>query len=233
MIASWVKKGGGFRQRLGIFAKQPLPGRVKTRLSPFLGREEAAEFYRLSLRDTVDRMTRAGFDPVIFFAGEEGFFRRAFPSQPLKPQAEGDLGFRMATALEGELTAGAQAAILIGSDCPDLPLCLVERAFDVLCKADVVIAPAVDGGYVLIGESRHHPELFRGVPWGGPAVMTVTRRIACRLRLSLIELEMWEDVDDSASLRRFVRRSPELSCARFAAGLAGCMNAQREKGAPT
>ncbi len=85
------------------------------------------------------------------------------------------------------------------------------------------MAPAVDGGYVLIGERRHCPALFREVPWGGARVMEVTRNIARREKVRLAELAEWDDVDDWPSLVRFLRRSPGLASARYVGGLKSVM----------
>ncbi|NLC70100.1 MAG: glycosyltransferase [Desulfuromonadaceae bacterium] len=223
MMVSWVKTDSSRRKVLGVFAREPLPGRVKTRLSPPLSAIEAAEFYRLSLQETVDRMSLAGFDPVIFFAGGKDYFRQAFPALLLVEQREGDLGARLDQALAEGFAAGAEALVLIGSDSPDIPVRLVEEAFESLSEAEAVVAPAVDGGYVLIGERRHCPALFREVPWGGARVMEVTRNIARREKVRLAELAEWDDVDDWPSLVRFLRRSPGLASARYVGGLKSVM----------
>jgi len=164
-------------------------------------------------------MSLAGFDPVIFFAGGEDYFRRVFPGHGLVAQQGEDLGVRLAQALKTTLAQGAEALVIIGSDAPDLPTTLVTEAFAALRRADAVAVPAFDGGYVLIGERRHCPALFCSVPWGGRRVMAVTREIARRQKVRLAELGCWDDVDDWASLCRFLRRSPDLAAARFAAGL--------------
>ncbi|MBE0595756.1 MAG: TIGR04282 family arsenosugar biosynthesis glycosyltransferase [Desulfuromonadales bacterium] len=205
---------------LGIFAKAPLPGEVKTRLCPPFTPSEAALFHRLSLTETVSRMRGRGFDLVLFHAGPASFFQRRFPDLPLRSQGEGDLGERMERAL-GTLLAGRRGAALIGADTPDLPPELVEQAFDRLQTAEVVTAPASDGGYVLIGESRHHPALFRQIAWGSSEVLAATRRQAAALGLAYGEVAEWDDVDDLPALRRLLGRSPTCRAARFAARLLG------------
>jgi len=200
---------------LGIFAKEPVAGRVKTRLSPPFSPVEAADIYRVCLEETVAAMRGAGFDPVLFYDGEAGNFRRAFPGVRLLPQGEGDLGERMERALRMLRAGGCQAAALIGSDTPDLPVALVQEAFAALREADVVVAPAADGGYVLVGERRHVPELFGNIPWSTAGVLAATRQRAADLAIDYREVGGWEDVDDLASLRRLLARSPASATARL------------------
>ncbi|PLX84045.1 MAG: hypothetical protein C0617_09505 [Desulfuromonas sp.] len=201
---------------LGIFAKEPLAGRVKTRLCPALSPGEAARLYRVSLDETVAAMSGPAWTPVVFFEGSEDFFRSAFPGLSLVPQGSGDLGERMERALGGLLGDGWEAAALIGSDSPDLPPALVEEAFEALAGADLVTVPSRDGGYVLVGESRHHPGLFREIPWSTAEVLRATRRRAGRLGATYREVGAWEDVDDLVSLRRLLERSPGCATARWA-----------------
>jgi hypothetical protein len=201
---------------LGIFAKEPLPGKVKTRLTPPLSAAQAANLYQVSLEETVATMVEGAFKPVIFYAGNRDYFRNAFPGVPLVPQGEGDLGVRMSRAL-GALLVEGDGAALIGSDSPDLPLILVEDALSALSRVEVVTIPARDGGYVLIGERRHHPELFRQIPWSTAAVLSETRARAQACGLVYREVGEWEDIDDRSSLERLLLRSPGSATARFAA----------------
>lgn len=215
-LAPWAV---GMKAVLGIFAKEPVAGRVKTRLCPPLSAAEAAGLYRSCLDETVAAMGGAGFDLVLFYDGAADYFRRAFPGVRLLPQGEGDLGERMERALRSLLAGGCGAAALIGSDTPDLPVPLVEEAFVALRQADAVVAPAADGGYVLVGERRHAPELFRDIPWSTAGVLAATRRRAAGAAISFREVGGWEDVDDLPSLRRLLARSPASAAARHAAGL--------------
>ncbi|HEY5674181.1 MAG TPA: TIGR04282 family arsenosugar biosynthesis glycosyltransferase [Malonomonas sp.] len=200
---------------LGIYAKQPLPGQVKTRLCPPLSTHAAAELYRCCLLETVQRMQAGGFDLVICYAGERQWFAETFPGISLSAQNGADLGARMANSLSGFLQQGYQQAVLIGSDAPDLPLQLVKQAFIELQQAEVVLAPADDGGYVLIGESAHRPELFKAIEWSTDAVLpeTLKRIKACGIAASL--LPGWDDLDDLDALKRFLLRSPQSATARY------------------
>lgn len=209
----------GMKPILGIFAKEPLPGGVKTRLCPPLSAGEAAALYRVSLEETVAAMGAAPCELVLFYAGDEVFFRNAFPGVRLLPQGAGDLGVRMAAALQQLLSEGYVAAALVGSDAPDLPVTLVSEAFTALRAAEVVTIPARDGGYVLVGESRHRPELFRDIPWSSAGVLAATRRRAVETGVDYREVGEWEDFDDLSALRRLVERSPGSGTACFAAEL--------------
>lgn len=200
---------------LGILAKEPLPGQVKTRLSPPFSPEAAARIYRCSLAETVANMATGPFDCILFFSGSEGYFQQNFPNLPCTPQTSGALGVRIDHALTTLLAAGYQAAALIGSDSPDLPQCLVGEAFTALSTTSAVIIPAGDGGYVLIGERQHCPSLFQNIPWSGAGVMAATRRQAVEAGIMLSEVGTWEDVDDLAGLKRLIARSPQSSTSRL------------------
>lgn len=200
---------------LGIFAKEPLSGQVKTRFCPPLSPAEAADLYTVSLRESVARLSAGAWRTVIFYAGARDYFVRAFPGVDLLAQQGADLGTRMGNALSGLLAAGARAAVLSGTDSPDLPLSHVQAAFTVLGEQEVVVAPAQDGGYVLIGESRHYPELFMDIPWSTPQVLALTRKRAREAGIGLQELAPWEDLDDLAALRALLKRSPASATAHY------------------
>ena len=199
---------------LGIFAKEPRPGAVKTRLCPPLKPQEAAALYRESLAETITAMTAGNWRTTIFYAGDPAYFRRSFPDLPLVPQTGADLGARMDAALS-HLLARNRAGVLIGTDSPDLPPHLVEEAFAGLAQADLALGPARDGGYVLIGESRHYPQLFSDMPWSTSEVLPATRRRALESGISTIELPVWEDLDDIAALRHLLHRTPSSRTAAF------------------
>lgn len=201
---------------LGIYAKQPVAGQCKTRLSPPLSLVEAAELYRCSLCETIARMQAgSGYDLVICYTGERSWFEQTFPGVALVPQHGADLGLRMAASLHDFLQQGYQQAILIGSDSPDLPLERITQAFSALQQAEVVLGPASDGGYVLIGESAHYPQLFVDIEWSTAEVLTETEHRIEQSGIAAIKLEAWDDLDDLQSLQRFLQRSPETCTAEY------------------
>ncbi len=200
---------------LGIFAKEPVAGLVKTRLCPPLDFEQATELYCQILDETIRRFSGQFFDLVICYAGNEDFFAQNYPQIPRQPQQGADLGERMANALQGFLSAGYRQAILIGSDSPDLPLSHLEQAFVALQSTEVVIAPATDGGYVLIGENVHQPELFAKMPWSQADLMQQTKKLLAQQQISWQQLPVWEDIDDAISLIRLLQRSPDSLTASY------------------
>lgn len=198
---------------LGVFAKPPVPGKVKTRLCPPLSPAEAAAFYQVALAETIARFSVLPGELVIFYAGGEDYFRRTFPEVPRYPQGEGDLGIRMERALATLFAAGYRRAALVGSDSPDLPLELITAAFAALHDHDSVTIPARDGGYMLIGESRHLPELFDDIPWSTPDVLAATQRRAVQHGASCAVVGAWDDCDDWPALTALLERSPASATA--------------------
>ncbi|GAB6083500.1 TIGR04282 family arsenosugar biosynthesis glycosyltransferase [Desulfuromonas carbonis] len=205
---------GSASGRVGIFVKEPRPGQVKTRLSPPLTAAEAAAFYRVAQEETISRLAAGPWEVTLVFAGDEGYFRDRFPQLPRLAQGEGDLGRRLQLAFSVLQQPGIPA-IMVGSDSPDLPLSLVASAFTALADADVVVAPASDGGYVLIGGRRLLPQLFVDIPWSSAEVLACTRRRAVESGLVWRELPAWEDVDDFSSLLALLTRSPASASAAF------------------
>lgn len=187
-------------------AKRPAPGRTKTRLTPPLTPEQASALYECLLRDTLDLMRRVpNVQPAIAFlpSGERGYFEALAPDFDLVLQEGDDLGARLDNALARALDAGYQRAVIMNSDGPTLPLDCLTRAFDALANgADVVLGPADDGGYYLIGLRRPEPRLLREVRMSTPDVLADTLAIAARERLRVELLPAWYDVDDAASLAR-------------------------------
>ena len=182
---------------LGLFAKWPAPGAVKTRLAagdPAWGARVARAF----LLDTVERLAAVDAYRVLAFAPPEreaDFAAVVAGRFALVPQAEGDLGRRLAAFVEHHLAAGARAVVLVGTDSPTLPVGHVERAFAELERADVVLGPASDGGYYLIGCGPARPPLFEGIAWSTGRVLADTVAALADPRWRLAVLPPWYDVD--------------------------------------
>jgi len=201
---------------LGIFAKQPVAGRVKTRLTPPLRPEEASALYRVALQETVARFSSGPAAPVLCCAGRRSWFARSFPGVPLLPQGRGPLGVRLARATAALFAAGGGPVAVVGADSPDLPLPLISAAFAALAAAEVAVIPCQDGGYALLALRRPAPALFTGIPWSTTEVLAATRQRATELDLDLVTIGTWDDLDDLPSLRRLLARSPECATARYA-----------------
>ena len=181
---------------LGLFAKWPAPGAAKTRLCAGRGPEWGARVARAFLLDTVERLAGVADRRVLAFAPPEAaadFAALVGGRFDLAPQADGDLGRRLARFAADQLAAGAGSLVLVGADSPTLPVEYVERAFAELGRADVVLGPAADGGYYLIGFGRRVPPVFDGIDWGTSRTLadTVARLAGWRLAL----LPPWYDVD--------------------------------------
>jgi len=201
--------------RLLIFAKAPVPGRVKTRLAGRLGTRGAARVYQQLLARTLKTAQAARLCPVELWCAPDarhGFFshcRRAYGVR-LRRQGAGDLGRRMKHALDQALREGRQA-VLIGGDCASVGAAELRAAFERLASGyDAVLGPARDGGYVLVGLSRPCPPMFRAIPWSAPTVMATTRRRLRQAGIAWFELPVGWDVDTPADLKR-LRRSAVLS----------------------
>lgn len=193
--------------RILVFAKAPVPGRVKTRLSAAVGRRGAARIYRLMLWDTLRRLTQADLCRVELWCSpttDHAFFlacRRRF-GVVLRVQQGSDLGRRMHHALGKALKCGARRVLVVGGDCPDLTAGDCDRALAFLGSGDdAVLGPATDGGYVLIGARHAAARVFSGIEWGGSRVCALTRRRLAQLGWSWQELEPRMDVDRPCDLR--------------------------------
>ncbi len=200
---------GGRPRRLIVFAKPPLRGHVKTRLARRVGHRAATSVYRVLLADTVLRLSRARVESLELRASGRrhpslwSLARRAGADYRL--QGHGDLGERMQRAMAHALADGVRP-VIVGADCAGVSVAHVDAAFDALDGgADVVFAPADDGGYALIGLSRPFPAMFRRMPWGTSAVMARTRRRLRAQGRAWCELAGAWDVDDWRSLRRWRR----------------------------
>lgn len=194
------------RDVIGVLVKSPAPGRVKTRLAAELGPERAADLYRDLGRRVVGACVSQAYGTVVWFAPAgarsavhnwlTGLGVTAFWAQP-----RGTLGTRLAEAFRRHFGDGARRAILIGSDCPGVDSSLVSRALAALDEHELVIGPAHDGGYYLIGLRASAPQLFRGIAWSTEVVLEQTLTRARQLGLRAALLPMLRDVDTASDAR--------------------------------
>jgi len=195
--------------RLLVFAKAPRAGSVKTRLIPLLGAAGAAALHMRLIAHTLATARAAGISPLELHAApdcDDPFLRRCARryGAALVAQAPGDLGTRMAIALEQALLH-SRSAILLGTDCAVLTARHLDAARRVLASGtDAVLAPAEDGGYALIGLARCDRRLFDGIAWGAACVMNQTRAALSELGWRWRELEMLWDVDRPEDYRRLL-----------------------------
>jgi rSAM/selenodomain-associated transferase 1 len=179
-------------------AKWPLPGAVKTRLAAATSAPWAARVAEAFLLDQVERLTGVAVRRVLAFApatAEKSFADLVGDRYALLPQAAGNLGDRMASFIAAQLQAGAERVVLLGTDSPTVPLTFVEQAFQELAEADVVLGPATDGGYYLIGCAQRLPPLFEHVTWSSSCVLAQTIAGLADPARRLALLPPWYDVD--------------------------------------
>ena len=202
-----------------VVAKRPAPGRTKTRLTPPLLPEQAADLYECFLQDTLDLMRQVpGVRRAIAYLPLEArsYFAQLAPDFDLIPQTGNDLGVRLDNALSHYLEQGYDHVAIMNSDGPTLPIGHLRQAFAALSDhADVVLGPSDDGGYYLIGLQRPAPRLLREVRMSTPHVTADTLALAREENLRVTLLPTWYDVDDVAALQRLsveLRDAPS-SCA--------------------
>mgnify|MGYP002622972538 CR=1 FL=1 len=191
---------------LGIFAKQPKPGHVKTRLAKAIGDAAAAKLADAFLKDTTQRFASIVDRQVLAYTPAhteaQRYFRSLAPSAgELWPQPAGDLGSRLAAFFETACSA-AQFAAVIGADTPTLPVEFIAEAFERLSSCDCVIGPSTDGGYYLLALRQATPSLFENVDWGTEHVLQQTMERASDAQLTVHHLPVWSDVDTIDDLRR-------------------------------
>jgi rSAM/selenodomain-associated transferase 1 len=194
---------------VAIICKTPAAGQSKTRLSPPLRPDECAAISRCFIRDlsaTIQELADDGdvagcavYTPL----GSEVALRRLLPDAfRLILQGEGDLGARLLKCTADLIAAGFAGAILVNSDSPTLPKAILRDAVDALRQGDnVVLSPAFDGGYTLVGLTRPHARLFEAMPWSTSEVYRLTLERAREIGLPVVNVAGWYDVDDATSFR--------------------------------
>ncbi|MEJ2247944.1 MAG: TIGR04282 family arsenosugar biosynthesis glycosyltransferase [Acidobacteriota bacterium] len=192
-----------------IFTRYPVPGQVKTRLIPALGQKGAALLHRRMTELTLSkaRAVRTSSDSdepeiMVCHSGSRRKHFRAWLGRDIQyfRQPSGDIGHRMEAAFKAAFQKGSKRVIAVGADIPGLSSEILEKALRGLQNHDIVLGPAMDGGYYLIGMKSLHPELFQAMDWGTESVCNRTRSSIRRLGLDLLELPLLEDSDRPENL---------------------------------
>ncbi len=203
-----------FQKLVILFTRYPRAGKCKSRLIPALGAEGALNIHKQLVSHILQRMenfTKPSTDTTlsIFHTGgsKQQILEWLGLNRSCQPQEGEDLGERMAKALEWGLEKN-QNTILIGSDCPDIDAALLQRGFQLLEKNDIVIGPAHDGGYYLIGvnaalDPAVCKKLFINIPWGSDTVFAKTAALAETLGLHTQILSKLHDIDTEDDLQYF------------------------------
>lgn len=194
-----------------VLTKYPLPGQVKTRLVKQIGATGAAELYRAFVKDLLEKITDANLPLQVHFTPTEC---RQYLEEWLGtnyeyyPQVDGDLGHRMKTAFSECFLYGTDRIILVGADLPDLPARILRQALEKLEEHDIVLGPAADGGYYLIGFRKEGfaPEIFDDIEWSSDRVLMDTIAKIHLLNKTAVTLCQWKDVDTPADLEDLIMR---------------------------
>jgi len=201
-----MKKG------LIVFARAPIPGKVKTRLAASLGDQVATELYETMLQDVLKTVRQlSDVETVVFWACEEktlpGLAERYRCCS--RRQCPGDLGQRMLAAFEEMFKNGCNVCCIIGSDAPDLPLSYIHEAYRLLetLQTDVVLGPSSDGGYYLLGMRHVWPKLFTNIPWSSADVLEQSLSAVRDSGLTATLLPGWQDIDTVEDLNAFQERN--------------------------
>jgi len=191
--------------QLIVFVKAPRPGFVKTRLARGLGLDAACQAYRQMADAVLQRIGSLSEVELRFSPDDAEPEIRPWlrPGWTARPQGDGDLGQRMQAAFAEAFAGGADRVALIGSDCPEITSGDIRQAWRELATYDVVLGPATDGGYWLIGLKAPQPALFENISWGSETVLaeTLQRAKAAPLRVQLLRILM--DIDTQPQWRQW------------------------------
>jgi hypothetical protein len=211
---------------IGVMCKAPLPGRTKTRLAATIGGDAAAHLSACFLRDitaTIEALPEhLAFQGYGVYApeGGEAKLREIFPASfALLLQADAEFGNVLHGAIRTLLAAGHDCVVLVNGDSPTLPPDFLARAIAELRRPGdrMVLGPATDGGYYLIGLKAAHRHLFTNILWGTASVARLTLERATEIRLETVRLPEWYDVDDAETLE-YLRDELAGRSIRFKAG---------------
>lgn len=206
-----------------LMLKEPVFGRVKTRLGREVGAELSLDLYRWLGKRQWESVPSGWMRCVRHTPdGAAEAMRRWLGGADirLRPQGDGDLGTRMERACREAFAEGARRVVLLGGDCPSLDAEDLRGLARAMEGRDGRVAPARDGGYCALGLRRHESRLFEGIDWGGPQVLKQTLERADEAGFDLAIGEEREDIDDMASLRRCVARWPDLDWPKWARSIA-------------
>lgn len=192
------------RRAVILFARAPVPGATKTRLMPFLTGEECAALHSCFIRDMYDTCAGTGADVLVYFTPEERrdtLERLLGHGVPLAAQRGGGLGRRMDAAFREAFDQGYEAAVLVGTDIPQLTDGAIEDAFAALAGSDVVLGPTEDGGYYLIGMTRPQPAAWEVRRYGTGTVFAETASHLRRAGLRVAAITPCPDMDTPEDLQ--------------------------------
>ncbi len=191
------------KEVLLVFQKNEVLGRVKTRLAAGLGEKQALDIYRKLLDKTYFELNKVSV-PIHTYYSEFIPEKPNHAADQFQIQVGQDLGERMKNAFAANFDFGAEKVVLIGTDCPTLQSQHLLQAFEVLNDSDLVLGPATDGGYYLIGMKRRADFLFEGITWSTADVLSQTLSLASQWGLRTTLLPELSDIDTQEDWERYV-----------------------------
>ncbi len=187
-----------------IFARNPVLGKVKTRLAASIGNEKALEIYKALLAYTADICSKVACSRFVFYADSISKKDTWDDDLFVKFQQRGeDLGERMEHAFELLLQQGYKKVLIIGTDCFELNSGIIEQAFESLEHSDAVIGPSADGGYYLLGIKKIYPFLFADKAWSTDQVLLATINNFTEHQISYVPLPVLNDIDTEADWNQY------------------------------
>ena len=192
-----------------VFVRNPEYGKVKSRLAATLGDAEALRIYRILLEKTHEAAKACPATRWVCYSDflpETDEWESAFFEKKLQ-EPVADLGRRMEAAFEAAFASGAQKAVIIGSDCPELIPVILEKAFQQLDQTDLVIGPSADGGYYLLGMKEMERAIFQGISWSTDTVLQQTLEHIRLKGKTCALLQMLDDVDTEEDWLKYLGKT--------------------------
>lgn len=196
------------KEALIVFQKNIVKGKVKTRLAQSLGEEKTLQIYQFLVDKTFREVNKITPEVYVFFSDflPGNHFE---PKHHLRIQKGEDLGEKMKLAFEEVFALGYNRAVIIGTDCPEITAEILNQAFDLLDRTDLVVGPAKDGGYYLLGMKTNHFFLFREIPWSTSHVFSRTLEKAESNGLNYSILPKLSDIDREEDWNKFITQNPK------------------------
>jgi rSAM/selenodomain-associated transferase 1 len=202
-----------------VYGRQPIPGRVKTRLAASVGDEAAAALYRALLQRSIQQAVLTGWHTVLALAEEPVCGWQPQTPVALEIQRGADLGERLRQTFGSRFSEGWSGAIVVGSDCPGMTADHIRAAAADLESFPAVMGPAEDGGYWLIGQRAPGADLFSGIPWSSRDTLEATRQRLGELGIEWAEIDRLVDIDTVEDVERVL--AAETIDAELRSALAG------------
>ncbi len=191
-----------------IFIKYPQAGKVKTRLAKDIGDNEAAKIYSQMTKTIIEKtIDTANYNTFIFYdpPEKEQDIKKWINKKELNylPQLGNTLGERISSAFKEVYSSGTNKALIIGSDCIDVDKVTINEAIDLLDTTDVILGPAQDGGYYLLGTNEYSPQIFQDIEWSTDKVLQQTIQQVNKMGLKYKLLKTLKDIDTVDDLEGF------------------------------